>query len=206
MAKHTLLSTLSLLILIVILVFIQPATLWAVPAFLDNGVYEVTFEPYSIVQPQAHFFHYAIDPYTNYTSVKEHSRQVPPPKHGVQCTDKLAEQLNSTDIDLARRMLENWCEAYGIHKQAIVLAVHNGVVWYLCSWVFQYYLKKYEMCGRREVRYSEGEMDGVCGKDMAGGLGFWNLRKYGRTKVGWNICEERGLGLEVLTRTQEGVD
>ncbi|KAG5946673.1 hypothetical protein E4U59_003220 [Claviceps monticola] len=197
MAKHTLLSTLSLLILIVILVFIQPATPWAVPAFLDNGVYEVTLEPDSIIQPQVHFFHYAIDPYTNYTSVKQHSHQVPPPKHGVQCTDKLAEQLNSTGIDLARRMLENWCEAYGIHKQAVVLAVHNGVVWYLCSWVFQYYLKKYEMCGRREVRYSEGEMDGVCGKDMAGGLRFWNLGKYGRTKVGWDICEERGLGLGV---------
>lgn len=203
MAKHTLLSTLSLFILIFI--FIKPATPWTVPEFLDNGVYEVTFEPYSIVQPQAHFFHYAIDPYTNYTSVKEHSYQVPPPKHSVQCTDNEAGQLNSTDIDLARRMLENWCEAYGIHKQAIVLAVHNGVAWYLCSWVFQYYLKKYEVCGRKEVRYSEEEMDGVCGKNMAGGLGFWNLGKYGRTKVGWNICEERGLGLEVLTRTQKGV-
>ncbi|KAG6043795.1 hypothetical protein E4U39_004145 [Claviceps sp. Clav50 group G5] len=84
MASHTLLSTLSLLILILILIFFQPATPRAVPEFLENGVYEVTFEPYSIVQPQAHFFHYAIDPYTNYTSVKEHSRYVPTPKHSVQ--------------------------------------------------------------------------------------------------------------------------
>ncbi|KAG5972903.1 hypothetical protein E4U55_000707 [Claviceps digitariae] len=198
MAKNSLLRILALLGL----GLINQVTPYAVPVFLENGVYEITFEPWSLVQPQTHVFHYAIDPYTNITALTEHGHPVPPKKQLLQCTDNEGDRLDSQDLDLARRMLENWCESYGVHKQAIILAVHNNVAWYMCSLTYQYHFKKFEVCGRKEVVYSSEAMDQHCGKDVAGSVYLWHLRQYGRTRLGWNVCESWGPNQESLTRKE----
>ncbi|KAG6010509.1 hypothetical protein E4U54_008380 [Claviceps lovelessii] len=204
MAKYSLLCTLALLGL----GLIQQATSYAVPVFLENGVYEITFEVWNSIQPQTQIFHYAIDPYANYTATTEHGHPVPPKKKQppasklLKCTDNEADRLDGQDAELARRMLENWCEAYGIHKRAIILAVHNDVAWYMCSLTYQYRLKKYEVCSRKEVLYSSGRMDEHCGKDAPGSVYLWHLRQYGRTRPGWNICDNWGMDQEPLTRNE----
>ncbi|KAG6004043.1 hypothetical protein E4U21_001439 [Claviceps maximensis] len=199
MAKRRRLYILALLGLSLI----GPATPYAVPVSLGNGVYEITHEPWSVIQPQSQVFHYDIDPYSNYTATTDHSHPVPRRKDLLECIDNGADQLETQDVQLARRMLENWCEAYGIHKQAIVLAVHNNVAWYMCSPTFHFsFPKKHEVCGRKEILYSSEVIDGRCGKDVAGSVFLWHLRQYGRTRPGWNICGDWGEHQESLTRKE----
>ncbi|KAG5912749.1 hypothetical protein E4U53_005185 [Claviceps sorghi] len=197
MVKHRL-----ALLALLTLGLLKQAAPYTVPTSLQSGVYEITFDPESQVQPQTHIFHYAIDPYTNVTATTDHAHPVPPKKQVLACNATEGDGLDGRDLDLARRMLENWCEGHGIHRRAIVLAVHNDAAWYMCSFVYHYYRKKYEVCGRREVLYSAQTMDEGCGKDKAASMVYWHLRKYGRTRLGRDICDDWGLHQEVLMRNE----
>ncbi|KAG5925521.1 hypothetical protein E4U42_004218 [Claviceps africana] len=192
MAKYALIGFLTLGL-------IHQATALNIPATLQNGVYEITFEPEAKVQPEVQVFHYAMDPYTNFTSTTDHGQRLPPKKQVLTCTNN-EDRLDGGDVALAQRMLENWCEGHGLHRRASVLAVHNDAVWYTCSYVFQFPRKKYEVCGRSEIAYATDAMNRACGRDGVASMIYFHLAEYGRARLGGNICGDWGATLDVLRR------
>ncbi|KAK2605831.1 hypothetical protein QQS21_003785 [Conoideocrella luteorostrata] len=187
------------IILTILLLLLPPSNTWDISPKLQNGVYEIRTQHSKSNSghhwPQVHIAHYAIDPYTNYTAVKDHSR-IPKLKNLTsECTTGDATSLDHQNILLARAMLENWCEGFGPKPKAVLLSVYNGMAWYMCNWRVRYKHPFHpQYCSRKEVVNASDFLDLGCGEDKMGyqELRYWHKR-YGRAKAGTCICDDIGL-------------
>lgn len=168
------------------------AAAYNVPNRFANGVYEMTLmqntdgEIGTIAQ-------YEINPYLNYTA-KHDDTKLPFPKDEIECaeyTGTLQDLHNPSDDVIAMEMLANWCELYNPRKGAIVVAVYNANIWYMCNWDVTHNMPIFAVqhCGRREVYEANILIDRQCKRNRAGELHTkeW-LKHYGRGVRRGSIC------------------
>lgn len=185
-------------IICILLSLAAAAAAWNVPDRFANGVYEITFLA-NTHGDEGTVAQYDIDPYLNITA-KTKDTKLPLPKDRIDCAeyvDGLSQYHNAADDVLAMEMLGNWCERYSPRKGALVVAVHNTNIWYVCNWDAQHNMMSVrQTCGREEIYEANILIDRQCKQMKAGELhtGKW-MKHYGRGVRRGSICngiEEAG--------------
>lgn len=92
----------------------------------------------------------------------------------------------------AMNMLANWCEiAAYVQTSAMVVAVYNDMLWYVCNWATSYDFKDAhasQRCSKGEILIVDGVLD-RCGVGKRAELYFGGWQKsYGRSHRFGDIC------------------
>ncbi len=111
------------------------------------------------------------------------------------------------DQQQAMHMLANWCEmAAYVHKDAMVFALVNDMLWYVCNWdnLFQVYDSQ-QRCSKVEIHAANGMMDKACGADKRGELSiaYWQ-KTYGRSHRFGDICQSKDTWSAYMTEEPGG--
>ncbi|KAK8142512.1 hypothetical protein G3M48_008673 [Beauveria asiatica] len=169
-----------------------------IPDELPDGVYEVDWLP-GLREGIASITYFDIPHDVNMTAVKSTSKlPLPVNRYDVNCLrrDKRVKNLTwqltrSDDQAKAMRMLGNWCElATYVQKDAMVFAVVNDMMWYVCNWDNRHNALAYQQhCSRREMEAAAERMDKGCGKDKRAQLSIGHWQKtYGRSHRFGDVC------------------
>lgn len=168
------------------------AAAFNVPNRFANGVYEITLME-NTEGKVGTIAQYEISPYLNYTA-KTDDTKLPFPRDIIDCAEYggiLQDYHSPTDDVIAMEMLSNWCELYNPRKGAIVVAVWNQNIWYLCNWDVQHNMPMLAVqhCGRKEIYEANILIDKACQRNRAGELHTkdW-LKHYGRGVRKGSIC------------------
>ncbi|KAM3479735.1 hypothetical protein MY8738_005293 [Beauveria namnaoensis] len=177
-----------------------------IPDELPDGVYEVDWLP-GLREGIASITYFDIPHDVNMTAVETTSRlPLPVKQRDVNCLlkDKRAKNITweltrSDDQAKAMNMLGNWCElATFVQKDAMVFAVVNDMMWYICNWDNKHNLLSYQQhCSRLEMEAAAERMNKKCGKDKRAQLsiGIWQ-KTYGRSHRFGDVCHGKDIWSE----------
>ncbi|ATY61592.1 hypothetical protein A9K55_008580 [Cordyceps militaris] len=171
-----------------------------IPEDLVDGVYEIDWLRGS-EGTIASWSYFEMPHDVEFTAVKFNGKVPLPVKDkAISCLlkDRRLDSVTLTDFtrrddqDKAMKMLENWCESTAfIQKCAIVFALYNDMLWYVCNWDTSYQLRSVQQrCSRLELQDARKRMDAKCGRDKRSEvtIGAWT-KTYGRSHRFGDICE-----------------
>lgn len=170
------------------------------PNDLSDGVYEFTWLPGTKGQI-AGWTWFDVPHDVNVTALQWKGYfPMPARKHDISCLpeDMRMENItvstftNRNDTRKAMEMLGNWCEMnWVVHKDAMVVAVVNDQLWYVCNWDNMHNTQSNQQrCSKLEIYWADAMIDSNCTEPYRGQLsiGLWQ-KTYGRSHRFGDICE-----------------
>lgn len=189
-------------VLVAIAAFLTPAHAIAIDPKLPDGVYQIHWsrEPLDSKVMALTYFDTPHDVnitavnFNGYLKIKERKPYCMQEDHRLDKVKKINTNYTRADDQLkAMNMLANWCEmATYVHSGAMVVAIYNDMLWYICNWATSHNYRS----ARASQRCSKGEIlvvDGILDRCHPGRrsevyLGGWD-KSYGRSHRFGDICE-----------------
>lgn len=167
---------------------------------LPDGVYQVNWHPGD--NGKVGVWTYFDTPYDVNITALEFNGELPLPvqKQDVYCLEEdfrlenitMTDFIRPDDQNKAMEMLANWCElAAYVHKDAMVFAVYNDMIWFVCNWDNMFsVLGNIQRCSKAEIYEAASWLDRRCGKNNRAELsiGYWQ-KTYGRSNRFGDVCE-----------------